>query len=116
MFRVIIAGSRDFEDYERLSEVCDFMLQNKSDIEIVSGNARGADRLGEQYANQKGYKLSVFPADWSLGKKAGYVRNESMAKNADALIAFWDGKSKGTDHMINIAKKYNLKVKVHIFK
>jgi hypothetical protein len=114
-FRVIIAGSRDFKDYDTLCEICDFMLKNKLDVEIVSGTAKGADQLGEKYANERGYKLKKFPADWSLGKSAGYIRNELMAKNADALIAFWDGKSKGTNHMINIAKKNNLKTKIHLF-
>jgi len=112
-FRVIIAGSRDFNDYKILSEVCDFMLQNKSDITILCGGARGADKLGEKYGLEKGYKIDYYPADWSLGKSAGYIRNETMAKNADALIAFWDGQSKGTNHMINLAKKYNLKIKIY---
>jgi len=114
-FRVIIAGSRDFEDFDKLCDVCDFMLQNKLDVQIVSGAARGADKLGEKYAKERGYKIIQYPADWSLGKKAGYIRNEIMAKNADALIAFWDGKSKGTNHMINLAKQHNLKIKIHLF-
>jgi len=114
-FRVIIAGSRDFNDYDTLGEICDYMLQNKLDVEIVSGTARGADQLGERYANERGFKLKKFPADWSLGKSAGYIRNELMAQNADALIVFWDGKSKGTLNMINLAKQYKLKTKIHLF-
>lgn len=114
--KVIIAGSRDFNDYEKLKEVCDYMLSRQTDVEIVSGAARGADILGEQYAKEKGHSLKQFPAEWDkFGKRAGYLRNEDMAKYSDALIAFWDGKSKGTEHMINLAKKHNLKVKVHKF-
>lgn len=114
--KVIIAGSRDFNDYEKLKEVCDYMLSRQTDVEIVSGVARGADILGEQYAKEKGHSLKQFPAEWDkFGKRAGYLRNEDMAKYSDALIAFWDGKSKGTEHMINLAKKHNLKVKVHKF-
>ena len=114
--KVIIAGSRDFNDYNRLRSVCDYMLQNQTDIEIVSGKAEGADTLGEDYAREKNFKLKPFPADWdTFGKSAGYRRNEQMAKYADALIAFWDGKSRGTGHMIDLAKKYNLKVKVCYF-
>lgn len=114
--KVIIAGSRDFSDYEKLKEVCDYMLSRQTDVEIVSGAARGADILGEQYAKEKGHSLKQFPAEWDkFGKRAGYLRNEDMAKYSDALIAFWDGKSKGTEHMINLAKKHNLKVKVHKF-
>lgn len=114
-FRVIIAGSRNFNDYILLCNVCDFMLQNKADVLIISGTAKGADKLGEKYAFERGFKLQLFPADWSLGKAAGYIRNEQMVQNADALIAFWDGKSKGTNHMINLAKQYNLKTKIHIY-
>ncbi|OJJ16716.1 hypothetical protein BKI52_32945 [marine bacterium AO1-C] len=116
--KVIIAGSRGFNDYEVLAKVCDYMLQNqdKSEIEIVSGTARGADQLGERYAEDRNYKITRFPADWeNLGKKAGYVRNAQMAEYSDALIAFWDGESKGTLHMINLAKEHGLKVKVHRF-
>ena len=70
----------------------------------------------KKYANERGYPIKQFPADWNkYGKSAGYKRNEEMAKYADALIAFWDGKSKGTKHMIDLAKRYGLKVKVVIF-
>ena len=111
--KIIIAGGRDFNDYNKLCQICDHMLQNQQDIEIVSGTAKGADQLGEKYANEKGYKITRFPANWDKhGKAAGYLRNEEMAKYADALIAFWDNKSKGTEHMINLAKKYNLKIKI----
>ena len=112
--KVIIAGSRDFNDYNKLCHYCDYLLQNQTEIEIVSGTARGADKLGEKYANEKGYPIKQFPANWNKFKKAaGYVRNEEMAKYADALIAFWNGKSKGTEHMINLAKKYNLKIRIY---
>ena len=110
--KVIIAGSRDFDDYELLRKYCDFYLQSQTDIEIVSGTAKGADQLGEKYATEKGYQIKRFPADWSKGKSAGYIRNEEMAKYADALIAFWNGMSKGTEHMINLANKYNLKIRI----
>lgn len=124
--RVIIAGSRDFDDFSKLMNSCIDILSditNKNDdldkIRIVSGTARGADLLGEQYAKVAGYEVSRFPADWDgLGKRAGYVRNAEMAKYAMAdgnygvLIAFWDGKSKGTKHMIDLAEKKGLKVHI----
>lgn len=111
--KVIIAGSRNFNDYDKLKEVCNHLLSRQKTVEIVSGAARGADKLGEKYALEKGYSIKQFPADWEKhGKRAGYLRNEEMAKYGDALIAFWDGESKGTEHMINLAKKYNLKIKV----
>lgn len=111
--KIIIAGGRDFKDYNKLCRSCDYMLQYIKNIEIVSGCANGADKLGEKYANEKGFTLHKFPANWDkYGKSAGYIRNEEMAKFSDVLISFWDGKSKGTEHMINLAKKYNLKIKV----
>lgn len=83
------------------------------EMEIVSGTARGADRLGENCANKYNIPIKQFPADWyTHGKKAGHLRNEEMAKYATHLIAIWDGKSKGTKNMIDLAKKYNLKVRI----
>ena len=104
--KVIIAGSRSFNDYEKLCSTCNFLLSNTNDIEIVSGGARGADKLGEQYANSKSYPIKQFLANWELGKSAGYKRNIDMANYADALIAFWDGESRGTLSSINLAEKY----------
>ena len=113
MNRVIVAGGRDFNDYELLRSKLDYYLSNLDDISIVSGGARGADRLGENYAIEKGLKLVMFPADWiNEGKQAGYLRNERMAEYATHLIAFWDGKSRGTLDMINKAKQKGLKIRI----
>ena len=112
MFKVIIAGSRSFQNQPLLKEYADYKLSYIKDaIEIVSGGAKGADSLGERYAKEKGYLLKIFLADWEqYGKAAGYLRNVQMAEYADALLAFWDGKSRGTMHMIQIAYNYGLKV------
>ena len=111
--KVIIAGSRGFLDYNKLCSVCDSLLKDYKDIEIVSGTANGADKLGEKYARTRGYLIKRFPADWdTYGKSAGYVRNREMAKYADFLIAFWNGDSVGTKHMINSAKYFKLEVEV----
>lgn len=114
MFRVIIAGGRGFKDYDLLTKTMNHLLSRvNDDITVVCGKARGADTLGEQYAKEHGYSVQYFPADWSrYGKSAGYLRNTEMAKNADALVAFWDGASLGTRHMIEIAKAHGLKVRV----
>lgn len=114
MKKVIIAGSRDFHDFELLEAECDRILGDEK-VEIVSGRARGADRLGETYAYNKGHKIKTFEADWDkYGKAAGYKRNAEMAEYADVLIAFWDGLSKGTKHMIDLAKEKGLIVHVNI--
>lgn len=115
MIKVIIAGTRDFNDYAFLKRNLDYFLQginpNNEEIEIVSGNARGADKLGERYAKEHNLPVKLFPANWDkYGKRAGYLRNQEMANYSDMLIAFWDEKSKGTKHMIDIAKKQGLTV------
>lgn len=111
--KVIIAGGRDFNNFDLLCEKCDKILSRQTEIEIVSGRARGADQLGERYAKERGYPIKMFPAKWSeLGKQAGYVRNVEMAEYADGLIAFWDMESKGTEHMIDIARERKLKIRI----
>lgn len=111
--KVIIAGCRDFNDYELLkAEVNILLLKNRVE-EIVSGCATGADTLGERYANENNIRVKRFPANWGEhGKKAGYLRNKQMAEYATHCICFWDGKSKGTEMMINLAEEYNLKTVV----
>jgi hypothetical protein len=115
-FKVIIAGSRGFSNYRLLREQCNKFLREKrktSNIIIVSGHARGADFYGEKYAQDEGFDLEIYPAQWDkFGKRAGYRRNEQMAEVADALIAFWDGSSRGTKHMIDIMNEKNLLVRV----
>ena len=115
-FKVIIAGSRGFSNYKLLREQCNKFLREKrktSNIIVVSGHARGADTLGEKYAQDEGFTLEIYPAQWKkFGKRAGYRRNEQMAEVADSLIAFWDGSSKGTKHMIDIMNEKNLLVRV----
>ena len=114
MFRLIIAGGRDFDNYPALRKKLDYLLKSVyDDIQIVCGKARGADQLGERYAKEKGYKIRYFPADWDGdGRSAGFIRNAKMVENADALVAFWDGKSKGTEHMIKTANEKKLDVRV----
>jgi hypothetical protein len=116
--KVIVAGSRGFDDYTLLSDELNKLQHllksmDKSITEIVSGTARGADKLGERWADENNVCIKKFPADWNTyGKSAGYIRNQQMAEYADVLYAFWDGKSKGTKHMIDLAHKHNLKVRV----
>ena len=115
-FKVIIAGSRGFSDYKLLKEKCNEFLREKKkthNIIIVSGGARGADKLGEKYAQDWDYDLEIYPANWNkYGKSAGFKRNEQMAEVADGLIAFWNGESKGTKHMIDIANEKGLDVRI----
>ena len=112
-FRVIVAGTRTFDDYKLLEEKLDKIFKNHRPTSIVCGEAKGADTLGKEYAKKHNIHVDSFPANWEkYGKQAGYIRNEEMAKNAEALIAFHKDNSAGTKHMIETAKKNNLQIRV----
>jgi hypothetical protein len=107
--KVIIAGSRGIEDYpfvEKAIKDSGFEI-----TEVVSGGARGVDRLGERWAREHGIAIRQFLPDWNThGKSAGFIRNDLMVKYADALICIWDGTSRGTKHTLDQAKRKGLKV------
>lgn len=111
--KTIIAGSRGITRYAYLLQAIE--LSGFDITEVVSGTCRGPDRMGERYAADKGLPIKRFPADWDrLGKSAGFVRNLEMAKYADACIVLWDGKSRGTKHMIDITDKQELDLMVYV--
>lgn len=109
--KVIIAGSRSFTDYQRL---CQVLGQERHHItQVLSGGAPGADRLGIRWALAQKVRIKGFPADWQrFGKSAGYRRNELMAQAGDVLLAFWDGQSPGTRHMIACMEQLGKPVRV----
>lgn len=118
-FYALIAGGRDFDDYQLLKNTMNILLTYFTDVAIISGTANGADKLGEVYAKEKGYKLIRCPADWNkYGKQAGYIRNSEMAdiitnnNNNGICVCFWDKKSKGTKHMIDIANNKQIQTYV----
>lgn len=112
LFKVVVAGGRDFTDYALLEERLDYLARYLPHVQIVSGQASGADALGERYAQNRGLSLATFPADWKThGKAAGPIRNEQMAQYADAVVVFWDGKSKGSKSMRELALKYQRPLK-----
>lgn len=115
--KVAIVGSRNFNDYTLLNRV----IQENIDIddieEIVSGGAIGADRLGERFATINKIEKCIFYPEWNkYGKQAGFLRNIKIVRNSDIVFAFWDGKSKGTEHTINLCKEHNKKVVIQKFK
>lgn len=118
---VIVAGSREFDDYSLLERELNKTLAGlmKEDVTIITGAARGADKLGSAYALDNDYRLEEFPSDWNAyGRSAGMIRNNEMAKYADSnadkvmLVAFWNGRSSGTRNMIETARRKNFDVKV----
>lgn len=122
MFYCLVVGSRTFRDYGLLAEKLDALLCNQSEVTIVSGGAKGADSLAEEYAEDRGYECVVFPAYWNeYGKVAGYIRNKEMHAfiaqfEKRGCVAFWNGQSKGTRHNFELAKKYNTPLRVILSK
>ena len=111
--KVIIAGSRGIEDYELVKSAVEESGFSEQITAVLSGRARGVDRLGEQWALEQGLEVLPFPAQWKrYGRRAGVLRNKFMVENADALIAIWDGKSRGTKNTIEEAKAKGLRVYV----
>ena len=110
--KTIIAGSRSIRDMGHLVAailVCPWDITT-----VISGTATGVDTLGEEWARENGIPVERFPADWNkYGKSAGVIRNRQMAERADALVALWDGNSRGTGHMIQAAHKAGLEVMVY---
>lgn len=105
--KVAVIGSRSFHNYEMLKNV----LSKYHISLIISGGAKGADSLAETYARENDIETLIFKPDWDKhGKSAGYIRNIDIIENSDLVIAFWDGKSKGTKHSIDLAKKGNKKI------
>ena len=108
--KVIIAGDRNFTDYEYVKKFVDSLEIEIT--EVVSGRARGVDRLGERYAKENEIECMMFPAEWgTYGRAAGPIRNKQMADyvgEEGALIAFLAEGSKGTASMISIAEKQNI--------
>ncbi len=107
---IAVIGSRTFNDYEKVKE----KLGKIDNISmIVSGGARGADRLGVRFAKENGIPYKEYLPDWDKhGKSAGFIRNYDIIKNCNYVVAFWDGQSKGTKHSIDLARKLNIEVKI----
>ena len=111
--KTIIAGSRSITDFKHVDQAID--LSGFTVTEVVSGAARGVDKLGEEWAEINDVPVKRFPAKWdTYGRAAGHIRNGHMADYAEALIAVWDGESRGTLNMITQAKCRGLHVYVHI--
>ena len=110
--RVAIVGSRNYSDPERVRA---YVRKLPPNTVVVSGGARGVDTWAVEEAKLHLFETVVFPADWNKwGKSAGYVRNITIVENADRVVAFWDGGSRGTMHTIRLAHKYKKPVEVYI--
>jgi hypothetical protein len=98
---LIVSGSRDFCDKDFIYDRLDRLLRNKPPSLIIEGGARGVDSIARQYALDRGIAVATFHANWDkFGKRAGILRNESMAKVGTHLIAFVAENSIGTRDMV----------------
>ena len=112
--KVIIAGSRDFNNADLVAETMNEL--NIIISEVVCGDAKGADTLGATWASANDIAIKHYPADWdTYGRSAGIIRNKQMAEYADFLIAFWDGKSHGTKNMIDTMQQMGKHGKVILY-
>lgn len=114
--RTIIAGSRNITDYKYLYNIMESINIGWITV-IISGGAKGVDSLGIRYAKDNRLPYEIYTPDWNkYGKKAGIIRNCEMGDVADALIAIWDGESRGTKHMINYAMNLKRVSKIYVVK
>ncbi len=114
--RIVIAGCRDYTNYKEAKDYIDFCIseiRKENEIIIISGGAKGADVLGEQYAKENNFKIERYPAEWEkYGHSAGPKRNQKMAQECDCVICFWDGESRGTKTMIKYANQYKKQIRI----
>ena len=109
--KILIAGSREYDNYEEAEEVLNDFFADAEDALILSGACRGADKIGERYAEMHGFELKRYPADRKrYGRGADPIRNEEMVRDADVIICFWDGKSRGSRNMIKCAERFGKKL------
>lgn len=100
--RIVVVGSRE---YPNMAEVVQFIFEQDRDTVIISGGAAGVDTVAIHEARRHRMPYEVYPANWSRhGRSAGAVRNREMVDKADEVVAFWDGKSRGTKITIDYAK------------
>ena len=115
--RIIVCGGTDFDDYDYFTRKMDMMLKSYGNIKLVSGHAKGADSFVEIYAAEKDIPIQVFPAEWKrYGRTAGPIRNRAMLvyamEETPAVIAFWNGKSRGSGNMLKLAKDHGVECQI----
>ena len=116
MKKIVVAGCRDYNNYTEAKEFieqCISKIKKEHTLIFLSGGCRGADKLGERFAEENGYKLIRYEANLDeLGSSAGPIRNYEMAQACDCVICFWDGKSKGTKSMIEFANSFKKPIRI----
>lgn len=111
--KIAVIGTRGYNDYEHFSQWVKYYTQNRYKICFVSGGCiSGADSLIERYASEFEHNMMVHYPDYSHGKRAPLMRNQTIVDSADMLIAFWDGRSTGTAHALGLAEKKGIPIRI----
>ena len=126
-FKLAVIGSRDILNKEFIYSELDKLLElTKIDL-IVSGGAPGPDKIGVEWAKERNIPYKEYFANWkdmsepcvvkynafgAYNALAGFKRNEDIINNCDSVVAFWDGKSKGTKNSLDLARKQNKPIKI----
>ena len=120
MTKLLVCGSRTITNVSWIfSEIEKYISESNlqySDIRIIEGSAKGVDKIAKQFADDRNIPVIEMPADWSIGRHAGFIRNEQMVRLCDLCLILWDGKSHGTKNDIDLCDKYNKSNKVVIYK
>ena len=112
---ISVIGSRGFANYEQLTQELDNLVRTTGQpiTAIVSGGALGADTMAAEYARERGIDLVVHRPDYAkFGRLAPLIRNQAIIDACTLVVAFWDGRSKGTAHSLRLAKRRGIKMVV----
>jgi hypothetical protein len=113
--KLAVIGSRNFSDSHLLTKCLNMLNEEYQLTTIVSGGAKGADIMGQRWAEIRGIETEIYLPDWeNLGKRAGILRNKDIVEASDIIIAFWDGISNGTRNSIDVAHSLRKPVIVYI--
>lgn len=111
--RVLVCGSRSWDDPDEIRKVLERLPRESV---VVHGGARGADRMADTIARSLGLQVEEYKADWGRhGRAAGFVRNRLMIDTKpDLVVAFWDGRSTGTEHTLRLAGRLRIPTETHL--
>lgn len=116
--KLLVCGSRTIRDTtyiqgptqwakDQIEAYWYWNLAGYEDLTMIEGAAKGIDTIAKEYAQENDWKIEEYPADWSIGKQAGILRNIKMYENTDEILILWDGSSRGTRFMIELCEKGN---------
>lgn len=113
--KIAVVGSRSITDYESIEIAVKGLLEGMGPFTLVTGGARGVDRLAAHAARKLGIPVEEYKPDYAAhGRRAPLVRNERIVKEANYMLAFWDGESNGTRHVVALARAKGIECEVMV--